>query len=720
MKIIFRLKLYILFTLALLGNLASAQNYNFDLVQNSTYNFTVAAVAQFDSGGFAPITQSYGFVLVVPDGITITVDTVLPTGTVDTTQMIPGDNPAIIGIDPTMSDKELYLITTDTAGRTISAHANGAVIPLVTLTVNGSPTIGEIRILDNSSPLAIGFGSALDAFFQVDILDDSTVNFNNEFSALGSTPAISFAASTTYTYNNSWSPSDPNGVSTASENIDVVAGNAEISVNTNCDNINIRSGAAITVNNGVTLTTASGMLLESTSTSYSSLILNGTITGTVTYARHVNSAATSGQNTGNNDLIGPPLSGQTFGAFRAANNNIPSGTIAGNPAFLFGPFNNSSGVYETYSASNDATVLSTGVGYRTGSTDNGTFSFTGTPQSGNVSVPVDNTTTNPWYLIGNPYPSYLNVQAFLNEATNSGLIDENAIGIYGYDGSASNGWTIYNLATTDGSTVIAPGQGFFILTEGVGNISFTPAMRATGMADDFIVGRSSSNANYIKLDLSGLDKNYTTALYFSESASLGLDPGYDASVFENGDDSFMLYSHLMENDQGVDFAIQTLPVGILSNGMVPLGINASAGEQLTLSIESSNLPENTDVYLFDSQENEYTHLNTEDFVMVPIEDLNGTGRFYISFSQQALGTSDANLDVLRVFKVNGSDKLVISGSINERTIAKLYDINGRHILEKTLVTGSYNEMSTAGIQAGVYMLQLFGTAEKHTQKVIID
>ncbi|WP_422107135.1 T9SS type A sorting domain-containing protein [Winogradskyella sp.] len=178
--------------LVILSCSLGAQNYNFTLVDNGNYSYTIAAESLFDSGGFAPVTQSYGFVLVVPDGVTITLNEVLPSGTSETVTPIPGSN--VAGIDPSMSDKDLFLVTTDTAGRTISAHANAAVIPLVTLTVNGNPTSGEIRLLSNSSTLASApaINGSLDAFFQIDITDDSTVNFTNEYNMLGSTAAINF------------------------------------------------------------------------------------------------------------------------------------------------------------------------------------------------------------------------------------------------------------------------------------------------------------------------------------------------------------------------------------------------------------------------------------------------------------------------------------------------------------------------------------------------
>lgn len=179
--------------LAMSNYSAQAQQYSFTLIHNSDFSFTIAAVPDFDSGTFQPITQSYGFVIVVPDGITVTVDQYLPTGTAGTLTPINGAD--VTAFDPSMADNDLYLITTDTAGRTLAAHASGVVISLVTLTVNGSPTSGEISMLDNDSTLANApelLGS-LDSFIQVDVIDNGTVMFANEFSGLTGMTSFDFS-----------------------------------------------------------------------------------------------------------------------------------------------------------------------------------------------------------------------------------------------------------------------------------------------------------------------------------------------------------------------------------------------------------------------------------------------------------------------------------------------------------------------------------------------
>ncbi|WP_299114087.1 T9SS type A sorting domain-containing protein [uncultured Winogradskyella sp.] len=521
--------------------------------------------------------------------------------------------------------------------------------------------------------------------------------------------------STTYVYNNDWTPSDPSGVSTGSDEIIIEAGEAAISANTIANTVTINSGAGLTVNISMDLETVSGTTLESTSTTYASLIVDGTITGSIAYERHVNQTGSSG----GNDLITPPVSGQSFTDFMANNSNIVSN--AGNTLYLFGPFDKTSGTYQTY-ANTESATLTSGVGYRAATTDNSTLRFEGSVRHGTVNQAVFNSGPSymEWNLIGNPYPSYMNVQDFLNNTNNMSALDVTNVGIYGYDGDASDGWVIYNLNTTDINTVIAPGQGFFVAVDIDTSIEFTPSMRRHDTSDDFIAGRTEEN-QHLSIELSNANENTKTDFYFNGNSTNALDPGYDAAVFGNVADAFSIYSHLIEENIGVDMAIQSLPEDVLTNGVIPLGVNTLQGEQLTISIAASNLPQDVDVYLIDTQENQTKDLNISDYVMTPIDDLSGTGRFYISFNQETLGTTETNTNNLKVYTLRTNNQLVIKGIINEPTLAKLYDINGRQVLSKALeVTNNYNTIDTSVLQSGVYMLQLSNNIWYYTEKVIID
>jgi len=147
-----------------------------------------------------------------------------------------------------------------------------------------------------------------------------------------------------YVYENeTWSPNDPSGESIMVDEIIIRSGNTTLNTNTEANTITVKPGAGLSIPNGVTVTLAEQMTLESASDSYSSLILDGVIEGTVNYERYVNTLGTG--NTGDNDLITAPLNGQRFEDF--ANTNIDELPSNNNLRF-FGPFNNSSNAFEFY------------------------------------------------------------------------------------------------------------------------------------------------------------------------------------------------------------------------------------------------------------------------------------------------------------------------------------------------------------------------------------
>ncbi|NRD22933.1 T9SS type A sorting domain-containing protein [Winogradskyella litoriviva] len=519
----------------------------------------------------------------------------------------------------------------------------------------------------------------------------------------------------------SWSPA---GVPSATDNVTIPTG-INMSITTSsakANSITVKAGASLYIDAVATLTANCKVQLESISTSYSSLILDGSIIGDVFYDRHINEAAPSGQSTAANDLISAPLTGQTFGDFRAANPNILSGTIGGSPAFLFGPFKNSTFSYTIYSPSDDTSTLDAGIGYRTGSTDNGTYTFTGNVETSEVITPIVSN-GDIWNLIGNPYPSYISVQEFFNETSNIDAMNSGFyFGIYGYDGTAHDDWVIYNLANTTASTLITPGQGFFVATDPnvSATIKFTPAMRTVGSSDDFIAGRSSTTElTYLKLKASASDNSYHTDFYFNSNSTLGLDYGYDSTTWNNETPSFSLYSNLVENNEGKPMAIQSLNDTDLNNVTIPLGVHANAGETLTLSIEESTLPNGIEVYLQDTETNTTTLLNNADYIITPSSNISGTGRFYLNIQASALSIKNPELNELVLYNNPNSNVLQLNGLLSEMTTLDLYDVQGRLVETKELkLNVNSQEIEFSNFKSGIFVTKITSANVSKVQKVI--
>jgi hypothetical protein len=450
--------------------------------------------------------------------------------------------------------------------------------------------------------------------------------------------------------------------------------------------------------------------LNSISSKYSSLIVNGISTGTIKYKRHVNLF----DGIAANDLISSPLSNEAFGSFATNNPNIfenPSNT----QQKLFGPFNETTGNFEVYStAVNSATNLTLGKGFRAardGSEDGTygtTFTFTGGIETNNVTanITTSGSSYDGWNLIGNPYSSYIDFDMFF--ALNQNELDigsNNAV--YGYDGDSSNGWTILNNAT--GGLLIAPGQGFFIKSKsGGGTLTFTPDMRTSGNTDDFIPGRSSSpHQGYLKLLANSGNSNYSTEFYFNDNASLGLDIGYDAAFFNGYIPDFSIYSHLVESNDDTAFTVQSLRGNDINNVIIPLGLHASQGQQITISISETDIPSSIKIYLEDNLTNTFTLLNTNTYSFIASSDLIGTGRFYLRFENESLSITETILDDLSIYTNANEKTIIIKGELQNNTDIILFNINGREVHKDQLKDSTnIHSINVEHLSAGIYIIKL--------------
>lgn len=532
-----------------------------------------------------------------------------------------------------------------------------------------------------------------------------------------------------YTDAGGWKDNQSPTASTGALDALVVDGTYNLSGNVQINNFFIEPGAAtvipvaqsLTVNGD--LVSAGSLELNSSSNTYSSLIVNGNSVGEVTYYRHVNQLAATGAVTGQNDLIAAPVTSaaQDFLALRTANPDLPSGTIGGVPSFLFGPFDNNSNTYVNYTAANDSDPVEAGIGYRTASTQVGgsTFTFTGAVETNANPVAINQGSATIFNLIGNPYPSYIRLAEFL--AANNSEFDPSTSGVYGYDGDATNGFIIWNQAFSDLNlnAVITPGQGFLVSSKvGGGLIDFPPSMRTRGTADDFIAGRATSPIAHLKLKLNNSTKRYFTEFYFTDAASSGFDVGYDAAVF-NAVTDFGMYSHLVDNHTGTDLAVQSLAYDALESISIPLGIHANAGEQITIHLEEHSLASTYEVYLEDRVTNTFTLLKSGDYSITPNANLNGTGRFYLRLGDAALSIKDRSFDDLKIYTDYNARTLVINGKLTEATSARVYDLEGR-LVNRTQLRASSEAQSIdmSSLSAGVYVVQLENTTQSKTKKVI--
>jgi len=174
-------------------------------------------------------------------------------------------------------------------------------------------------------------------------------------------------------------------------------------------------------------------------------------------------------------------------------------------------------------------------------------------------------------------------------------------------------------------------------------------MRTYGITDDFISGRiTDANFALVKLNLTNVDNTYSSNIYFRDINTRGLDPGYDTGAY--GGNANGIFTHLVEDNAGVEMTNQSLPYLDIDNVVVPLGIKANQGVQISIGLdEASTFPVANFVYLEDNVTNSWTLLNTGDYTFTPSSIINGTGRFFIHFSATTLSTDDYSLSGLQIY-----------------------------------------------------------------------
>jgi hypothetical protein len=502
-------------------------------------------------------------------------------------------------------------------------------------------------------------------------------------------------------------------------------------------NLTIESGGSLTIDQNKSLTvsgsvTNNGALTMNSSSNQFSTMTAGSSSGTTyTYNRFVASTSTF-------DLISAPFSGQTFSDLLSNN----SGVIYDNPSdatqYAYGPFNNITGAYVQYDSDTDGgETMDAGLGFRTGTDSGATLAFTGTFETSNVTEPISlgsHATYGRWNLIGNPFPSYLDLYHFFDD-NDSNIESGTYNAVYTYDGDDSNGsvWTTYNLSnvTALGQYYIAPGQAFFVAASGSANISFDTDMQSTAGTDDFLPGErrpnddsfgqnTSSSNSKISLALSFDDSKYAaTDIYLNTRASSGLDVGYDAGTFANQAGSLGLYSFLADGSHPeTKLAIQAVSNNITDPVLIPIGVNAQAGIDYTIKLKERPQQEGVFVYLKDKLDNSMTLLTDEDYSFNTSTDLQGDGRFEVHLSAFALSTFDISKAPYSMIGLSG--KVQVTGELSKGDVITILDLRGRTLAKQ--IVNSPTQSATVqlnGVSKGVYIGKVENNIGQYNTKFIL-
>lgn len=396
-----------------------------------------------------------------------------------------------------------------------------------------------------------------------------------------------------------------------------------------------------------------------------------------------------------------------------------------------------------------STVFTPGFGYAirspestsaTTPTIDTTHKFTGVPNNGVVTVPVTVRSSDALgeRLIGNPYPSAIDAEAFINAniiagAANpaGGSINQTITGTLYFwthnhsltqnNGNDYNGDDYATFNLTGGSNLlngsgnnvepdgfIAAGQGFFVENDFAGNITFDNSMRVTNKNSNFYKIKSSKELekHRIWLNLSNNTVNGSqTVVGYVENATNGYDPGYDSYVYDDKQ-LFAIYS-LLGTEKMV---IQGRALPFVETDIVPLGYAINQAGNATISIDHVDglFDETQNIYIEDKLQNVIHDIKAAPYTF---NSAIGTfnDRFVLRYTDRALGTDAFDLiDGSVSVSKKGNELKIKSESESIKQVA-VYDGLGRKIFESAII--DKNEFYTSNIvlnnQIGIVKITLF-------------
>ena len=431
---------------------------------------------------------------------------------------------------------------------------------------------------------------------------------NNRFDNINFIATPLCSTSTTLWNGTSWN----NGTPTSSTTV-IIDGNYDTNINGNID------CCSMIVNQNKTLIINSGQYVNI----QNELVNNGTVNindGSLVQLINVNNVGSVNYNRNVSSL-----KGYDYVYWSSPVNNQILNSLYSNPSMGFSyewnpTFNNINGTQGNWVS--PTTTMTSAKGYiirassSYGWTGNLTSVFTGVPNNGNITIPIQRGSlsgqNDNYNLIGNPYPSAINSLQFLTFNTNiqgfvylwthgtapSSTISSPFYSNFQYN-YASNDYITYNgTATTNGPTGfngdIASGQGFFVVmndgTASTESIVFKNDMRNTNNSQFY---RQNNQKSRIWIDL--VDSNLQSSrmvVGYVDGATNNKDRLYDAVTTTSN----KFYS-LINNEPHI---IQGRSLPFKKNDEVKLGINITTSGIYKIAIAEVDGVFNTrDIYLED-------------------------------------------------------------------------------------------------------------------------
>ncbi len=353
--------------------------------------------------------------------------------------------------------------------------------------------------------------------------------------------------------------------------------------------------------------------------------------------------------------------------------------------------------------------MTQGVGY-IGRAPSGTYSptkivetsFVGVPSNGVINTSIVKS-TGTYSLIGNPYPSAIDVDLFIaantsvtngtvyfwthNTAITNNVYTANDYAKYNFTGAVRTSTS----AITGGALPtgkIAAGQGFFIEAKsssanGTYSATFNNAMRISANNTQFFKNNASTNAvNSISQALerhrvwlslrSSLGSYNQMLLGYVQGATNDFDSLFDGKTLAGGN-SVSIYTRA-----GADqLAIQGKSLPFSEADVIPIGYSTTLNGELSINLDDfDGLFTNQNVYLLDKTANILHDLKAMPYTFITTNG-NFEQRFELRFINQTLGITIPTITDNDIKIITTNHQLEVISPAMAITNIQVFDILGK-------------------------------------------
>ncbi len=360
-----------------------------------------------------------------------------------------------------------------------------------------------------------------------------------------------------------------------------------------------------------------------------------------------------------------------------------------------------------------SSTMTTAVGYIIRTPDVAPFNVTttnvfngqfyGVPNNGTITTPIAVTASNDLNLIGNPYPSAVDADSFLNyNKIASGGVLSGTMYFWTHNTSVTNynyaysDYASYNLTGGVGTIAssspcsgcnnsvpngkVGAGQSFFIQGLASGLATFTNAMRF-GVNTQFfknntVATNSTTSKSRIWLDISNDLGHYKQLLVgYISGATNDYDNDFDGAIVDAGN-PIMIYSIL--NDKKLSIQGRA-PFD--TNDSIPIGYKSLNAGAYTIKLSNfDGIFNENDVYLEDTMLHICHNLKNGDYTFTTTA---GTfdNRFILRYTNTTLSNSLFNNSNASVVVYGNNNGIHVVSNADAISSIMVYDLQGR-IIEK--------------------------------------